>query len=265
MMAAALFPKKKRDLNMRALIGFSAALGLALAGEARAADWYTGVPTDGPVKPASPTVAIDVAIDGTSQKALSGALIGTIAPFGSLDQSGMRIRLAGLGGVYSYISGQAGLGRVRGTLEDGSFMAGYEWVMKKATVAVYGGADVMNSSLSPDDPYNPAKGLRAGFKMGVEAYVTPTDFTMISGVASYSTNNNSYYGRLKFGMALAERLYIGPEVVALGDNFFQQWRFGGHVSGIRFGILQMGASAGFLNDRVRGAGLYGILESRLTF
>ena len=81
----------------------------------------------------------------------------------------------------------------------------------------------------------------------------------------YSTNNSAYYGRLKFGMAFAERVYVGPEVVALGDNFFQQFRVGGHLSGLQFGAIQMGVSAGFLADRVRGAGVYGILESRVTF
>jgi len=250
---------------MRALLGVLFALMLTAGFEARAADWYTGVPTDAPPRPASPSVAIDFAVDGTSQRAVSGALIGTIAPFTPLDRTGLRIRLAGVGGVYNYLSSTPGLGRVHGSLEDGSFMVGYEWVTKKATIALFGGLEVMNSSLSPNDPANTVKGLRGGFKMGVDFYVTPTDFTMVSGVAYYSTNHNAYYGRLKFGMAIADQLYIGPEVLALGDDFYQQWRIGGHVSGIRFGALQMGVSGGFLNDRVRGAGMYGIFESRLTF
>jgi hypothetical protein len=247
---------------MRAWIGFSLAVAMATVCEARAADWYTGVPGDGP---SSPRVAIDVAIDGTSKRALSGVLIGTIAPFAPLDQSGVRLRVGGLGGAYNYIPSTPGLGRVHGAMEGGSFMAGYEWVAERATIAVFGGAEITNTSLSPNDPNNVVKGLRGGLKFGVDFYVTPTDFTMISGVAYYSTNFNAYYGRLKFGMAIANHVYVGPEALALGDDFFQQWRMGGHVTGLRLGILQMGASAGFLNDRVRGAGAYGILDSRIAF
>jgi hypothetical protein len=246
-------------------VGWCIALALALVcSSAEAADWYTGLPSDGPASNA-PRVAIDIAIDGTSQRSLAGAMIGTIAPFAPLDRTGMRIRIAGLGGTYSYISSAPGVGRVYGTLADGSFMAGYEWVLKRATIAIYGGPEITSNRLSEYDPTNSVKGTRFGFKMGVEFFVEPTDNTMLSGVASYSTNNDAYYGRLKFGFAFADHLYIGPEIIALGDDYFQQWRFGGHVSGLRLGMMQLGVSGGFLNDRVRGAGMYGVLETRFTF
>ena len=250
---------------MRAWTILSFAVAMAMGCEARAADWYTGVPTDGPSTPPSPRVAVDVSLDATSQRGFSAAMIGTIAPFAPLDHSGMRLRVAGLGGVYNYVSSTPGLGRVYGAMESGSFMAGYEWVTNRASIAVFGGVEIVNSSLSPNDPANTVKGLRGGAKLGVDFYVTPTDLTMISGVVSYSSNHNSYYGRLKFGMAVNNHVYVGPEVVALGDDYFQQWRIGGHVTGLQFGVLQLGASVGFLNDRVRGAGVYGSVDSRLTF
>jgi len=254
---------------MRVFPGFKVALALAaatpLGPKAQAADWYTGVPTDGPPAPKAPRAAIDIAIDATSQRALSGALIGTIAPFSPMDRSGMRLRLGGLAGTYVYSSGDPFLGEVHGTIIGGAFLVGYEWVFKRATVALYAGGEFVNTSLSPNDPNNTAKGGSGGVKIAADFFVTPTDETMLAGVLSYSTNFNSYYGRLKFGFAFAERIYAGPEVVVLGDNFFQQWRLGGHVSGLRFGALQFGAAVGFLNDRVRGGGVYGTLDTRVTF
>lgn len=254
---------------MRASSIFFLALAFAMAttpgASARAADWYTGVPTDGPPAPKAPRVAIDIAIDGTSQRALSGALIGTIAPFAPMDRSGMRVRLSGLAGTYVYAPANPFLGEVHGTIVGGAFLVGYEWVFRRATVGLYAGGEVVNNTISPDDPNNSAKGGSGGLKIAADFYVTPTDETMIAGVLSYSTNYNSYYGRLKFGMALADHIYVGPEVVALGDNFFQQWRLGGHVTGLRFGMLQFGAAVGFLNDRVRGGGIYGTLDTRVTF
>jgi hypothetical protein len=232
---------------------------------AKAADWYTGVPTDGPAESRAPRASIDVTFDGTSQAAYSGVVIGTIAPFAPMDRSGFRLRASGIVGAYSYYPSNFFLGKVNGVLVGGAFLMGYEWVFKGATVAVFGGAEVLNTSISPNDPNNQAKGTSAGFKIATDFYVTPTDTTMVSGVLSYSTNFNSYYGRVKFGMSLADRIYVGPEFGALGDNFFQQWRIGAHITGLRFGLAQFGGAIGFLNDRVRGGGLYGTLDTRLAF
>lgn len=239
------------------------AISMTIGMSARAADWYTGVPTDGPPLPKAPRATIDVALDGTTQAAFSAAVIGTIAPFTPLDRSGFRLRASGIVGTYSYDS--TTVGKVNGNLIGGAFLMGYEWVFKRATVALYAGADVVNTTISPDDPNNQAKGTSMGLKLATDFYVTPTNQTMIAGVFSYSTNFNSYYSRLKFGMAFADRIFVGPEIGALGDNFFQQWRIGGHVTGVRMGMMQFGAALGFLNDRVRGGGLYGTLDSRVTF
>jgi hypothetical protein len=247
------------------ILAIAVALATAFCGFARAADWYTGVPTDGPPESKPPRATIDIALDGTSQQALSGALIGTIAPFAPMDRSGMRVRGSVLGGSYFYNAGAPVFGRVHGTLINGSFLVGYEWVTSRATVALYAGVEAVNTSISPNDPSNTVKGGRAGVKLATDFYVLPTDNMMLAGVASYSSNFNSYYGRLKFGFSIGDRIYIGPEVAALGDNFFQQWRVGGHLSGLRYGMMQFGAAVGFLSDRVRGGGVYGTLDTRITF
>lgn len=244
-----------------ALASLLCAASLAPGAGARAADWYTGNPEDGP---RGPRAAIDIAVDGTSQSAFSAAVIGTIAPFTPADRTGWRLRASGLVGAYSYESDTVGW--VRGNLTGGSLLMGHEWLFRRGSVAVYGGADVMRNSISPNDPKNQAKGVSVGFKLAADFYVNPTPATLVAGVVSYSTNFNSYYSRLKFGLAaFGPRIYVGPEVGALGDNFFQQWRVGGHVTGMRYGLMQFGAALGFLSDRVRGAGLYTTVDSRVTF
>lgn len=241
-----------------------AAISMGLGTASRAADWYTGVPGDGPPAPRAPRAAIDLALDGTTQSAFSAAVIGTIAPFTPADRTGYRLRVSGIVGGYMYDSTDAG--RINGNLVGGAVLMGYEWVFKRGTVAVYGGADVMKTTISPDDPKNQAKGLSVGLKLATDFFFRPTAATMLAGVFSYSTNFNAYYSRLKFGVnAFGPHIYVGPELGALGDNFFQQWRIGGHVTGVRLGVMQFGAALGFLNDRVRGAGLYGTVDSRVTF
>ena len=239
-------------------------LGALQASPASAADWYTGAPVIGVAAPrASFGVAIDTAITVDSKDSKYATLIGTIAPFTDFDQSGTRLRIGGVVGQYSYDS--ANVGRVKGTQEDGTFMVGYEWVARRFSVAAYVGGDINNNSLSVYDANNKAQGTAYGVKVAVDFNFRPTDDLMLAGVGSYSTAHNSYYARIKGGFAVLPEIFVGPEALFLGDDFFRQWRAGGHVTGARLGPLQFGVSGGFLNDRVRGTGVYGILDARAAF
>ena len=216
-----------------------------------------------PIAPPKFGVAIDAAVTADTKDSKFATVIGTIAPFGNLDQSGMRLRLGGVVGQYAYTNST--LGRVNGTQEDGSFMIGYEWVGRKGSFGVYGGADFNNNKTDKYDSANSSVGQATGAKIAIDFNYRPTDYTMFSGVASFSSAHNAYYSRLKAGYAIAPQVFIGPEAIFMGDDFFKQWRIGGHVTGAKFGILQVGASAGVLVDKVRGTGMYGILDARVGF
>lgn len=235
----------------------------ALPAQPVAQEWYTGAQgqRSGPTFGAS----IDASLTGTTRNSMHGSLIGTIAPFSKLDETGMRLRLGGLLGNYSYVSVTPGVGSVTGREASGSLMAGYQWVTRNATFAIYLGADVQDRTLSKVDPANKVTGTAFGFKTAVDFYMNPTTYTMMSGNITYSTVNNAYYTRLKAGMAITERIFIGPEVLFLGDNFYGQWRAGAHVSGAQIGPMQIGLSGGYVNDRRGGPGAYGILDARLGF
>ena len=271
---------------------------------ASATDWYTGSPTSQPAGAASyisffdqsaptpsyapiatepvvsagpaladtyPTstggsigVALDVAVTADTKGSKFVTLIGTIAPFAGFDQSGMRLRLGGVLGQYSYVGGN-GIGRVTGTQMDGSFMVGYEWVTRRASFGVYGGVDMNNNKIDKYDSANNSTGQATGAKIAIDFNYRPTDYTMFSGVASFSSAHNAYYARFKAGYSIGQQVYVGPEAIFMGDDFFKQWRIGGHLTGAKFGILQVGASAGVLVDKVRGTGMYGILDARVGF
>jgi hypothetical protein len=238
------------------------AAGAAASG-ARAADWYTGAPR--PAAASAPSVALDLSLSATTQNSMHGAVIGTIAPFGDFERSGMRTRLSSILGGYEYIATTAGVGRVTGSQVGGSFLAGYEWVARTATVAVWGGVDVMNTRLDKADPLNETQGMAVGFKAGVDFYVNPTPYTMISGNLSFSTANAAYFTRFKAGMAIAQGVYVGPELLMLGDNFYSQIRVGAHVTGFRIGPVQFGLAGGLVQDAVRGGGAYATFDTRVAF
>lgn len=274
------------------------ALAVMAPGAAGATDWYTGAPgsqsaaptayiaafpppTDpvyassyGPSKgydvvetprPAKEKfgAAVDAALTADTKGSRFASVIGTIAPFSGLDESGLRLRLGGVVGQYSYTSST--VGKVTGTQADASFMIGYEWVTARASFGVYGGANYDDNKIDKTDTANSSVGRGTGLKVAVDFNYRPTEFTMFAGVASFSTVHSAYYARLKAGYALAPQIYVGPEAIFMGDDFFSQWRVGLHMTGAKFSMLQLGASAGVLVDKVRGSGLYGILDARLGF
>jgi hypothetical protein len=223
-----------------------------------------GEPYVAPAPKSSFGVAIDTAITADTLGSTFVTAIGTIAPFSGFDESGLRLRISGVAGRYSYTGGGA-VGYVQGTQTDASVMVGYEMVTPRASVAFYAGLDFNNNQTDKYDPNNASVGQATGAKVALDFNYRPTNYTMFSGVASYSTAHSAYYVRLKGGYAIWPTVYIGPEALFMGDNFFSQWRLGGHITGATFGMLQLGASAGVLVDKVRGTGAYGILDARVGF
>ncbi len=250
---------------MRPRVGLTGLLLLcALSPEVHGQEWYTGA-RDPRQPDASYGAAIDASLTATTKQTAHTSLIGTIAPFSKLDESGMRLRLGGLLGSYNYVSIAPGVGKVTGREASGSLLGGYEWVTKNATFAIYLGGEIQNRTLSKPDPSNSVVGTSYGFKASVDFYMNPTSYTMVSGNLTYSSNNNAYYSRIKAGMAVTERIFVGPEVLVLGDNFYGQWRAGAHITGAKLGPMQFGVSGGYVHDRRQGAGAYGILDARLGF
>lgn len=228
---------------------------------AASADWYTGVKSSEP--DFSNNIVLDASVTVTNQGSKFGDLSATVSPMGSLSETGMRVRVDGMVGEYQY-KDEKGVS-ITGRQEQGSALVGYEWVSRNFTYAVYGGIAAQNDSLSPADPNNSVQGSHIGLKISGEFYDNRNKNTLLSGYASYSTNSSSYYLRLKYGWAVGERLFLGPEVMALGNSFYQQWRLGMHLTGFKMGPVQLGVSAGYLNDAKLGSGLYSVVDGRIAF
>ncbi len=245
-----------------ALVPFAYALLLMSVVPAAAADWYTGA------KPQQPSedwiVSVDTSTDITTQSSYFGDVLVTAAPVGVLSETGLRIRADGLGGVYSYYS-QTSNQTIHGRQEGGSALLGYEWVSSSTVFAAYIGADIRNNTLSYADPGNPVIGTSVGAKGQLEFYTKPSVNTVLEANASYATNKTAYFARLRGGYLIGPDLYVGPELVALGDSFFNQERIGAQISGFRAGPLHFGFAAGYLYDRVRGSGAYTTVDARVGF
>jgi len=236
-------------------------LGLVCSGSALADGWYTSaarvVPRDDWI------VAIDASGTASSNHADFAYAAATIALGGTLQQSGFRLKLEGLGGSYGYA--QSPGETAQGKQYEGGALFGYRQVWNNATIAYYVGANVRENTIPATDPANTALGTRVGFKTAIDAYANPTSLTMLSAYGSYSTAYDGYYARFRAGYSVFGIGYLGPEAAFLGDDFYGQTRVGAHFSGVRVGALQFGVSGGYARDRAYKDGYYGTLELRAGF
>jgi hypothetical protein len=253
-------PATQRFVSAGAAAAFQ--LLVLQSGAANAADWYTGA------APARPNdnwiVAVDASASATSTGSQFVASSATIAAQGSLLASGARLRVEGIAGTYRFDSSVPGQ-QSKGQQVEGGILGGYEWVTPLSAFAAFGGVSVRDSQFSDNAPSHAANGTMVGYKGVLEYFGRPTDRTMVSAYGSYSTNYNAYYTRFRWGVMPAGQFYVGPEVSALGDDFFREWRFGAHLTGMPIGPFQFGVSAGYLLDKGGKGGGYGTLDVRAVY
>jgi hypothetical protein len=177
-----------------------------------------------------------------------------------VDNEGFALKVMFGGGSYRYISGALGNAEISGRQLAAAVMPGWRFVRGKFIAVIYGGLDVQNHRLSPDDPSAGLRGGYAGLRTNVELWYEPTPSTMIAADGSISTIGASYNARAAFGWRLFNRYYLGPEVhgFAAGDNY-RQFRVGAHVTGLKTEWFEWSAGLGWATDSDARDGLYGKL------
>ena len=203
-------------------------------------------------------------VSDASKHSYSGIVGALIAPFKDLDTSGLRFWLVGEGGVYKYPASNE---MIRGTFESGDAMAGYAFEGDFYSVNLLAGFNAINHTLSNVDPENKVQGTAFGVKVRADAWVNPTPKTLTYGEAEYSTAFRTYFTKAKFGYDFTEgkEIFVGPEFAVLGDERFNQWRIGAHLTQMKFGKVQVDVSAGYANDSIVGSGAYGTIEFSTHF
>lgn len=245
----------------RSLLPLVAAFAAAACPPALAADWYTGAAV---VEPRDAwIVAIDSSATLSSQGSQFAMATVTAAPVSSLVQSGLRLRFDGLLG--SYRTGVGGGRSVIGDQEEVAALAGYAWVWPEAVFSAFVGLNLRRNELLQLDAGVPSDRTEVGLKTALDYYARPTVGTMVHATGSYSTTFNAYYGRVRGGIAAFAGGYVGPEFALLGDDYYRQWRVGAHLSGMQFGPVQFGLSAGYLHDHAQKGGLYTTVDMRTGF
>lgn len=200
-------------------------------------------------------------VSKSSYGGLAGAII---APVNDLDTSGLRFFVLGEAGTYKY---PVDPGSIRGTYTSGDLLVGYAFEGDNYSINLLAGGNAANHMLSAIDVENSVQGTAFGGKVRADAWVNPTPKTLVYGEADYSTAFRTYYAKAKLGYDVTndKQIFIGPEVAALGNERFDQWRLGAHVTQLKIGKIQADISGGYAHDSIVGNSAYGSIEFSKNF
>src|SRR3954447_26619030 len=210
-------------------------------------------------------ISFDSSLDVTSRKSASATGSLTVSPYGTLDANAVMFRVEGTIGKYRYANGDPPPAFVNGRSIDASALLGLQVVHENLTAAVFLGWNSQSNKIFITDPENPTSGTKTGLKGVIELAYNPSDHTLVQGSFGLSRANHAYRVDLKSGYQLIPNLYVGPQVVFQGDDYFRQWKFGAYASGLKVGSVELGVAAGFLHDAKQGNGAYFQISSGLRF
>eukprot|EP00439_Symbiodinium_sp_Y106_P090063 s1_g2599.t1 len=161
---------------------------------------------------------------------------------GDLGTSGGVLRAHIAGGQYDYTNGNVAGNNVDGDQYSLDLLVGYRMVDENQTVAIYAGVAAEDHDLSPNDTSNNVNGDEYGAKILLDTNFNTKGDLGIDFNASYSTVFDTYYSSLTLPYRF-DGFSIGPEVVALGNEQFDQQRFGAAAS-IDIGGFKLGVDGG---------------------
>ena len=176
---------------------------------------------------------------------------------GGLDSDGFTFKALLSGGSYRYISGALGNVEVTGRELAAQFMPG--WHFKFAgglELRIFGGLDVQNHKLMPDDPSSGLRGQDYGARGAFDLWYEPTPLTMVAIDGALSSIDHQYSLRGALGMRVFDWFYAGPEVQRFNSEGYQQTRFGVHVTALRTSFGEWSAAAGYGFDTGDRNGAY---------
>ncbi len=183
------------------------------------------------------------------------------APQG-LGQSGFALKAITGAGRYSYASGSA---EITGRNLMAAFMPGWHVKLETSEITIFAGFDAQQHRLKPYDPTSHVHGTHLGWRTEIDYWSEPSPNLMLNGSGAVTTVNAGFWARAAFGWRLFDSAWIGPEISALGDASYRQFRVGAHVTSFKAGPLEWSAGLGFVEDSDHRSGGYariGLLARR---
>jgi hypothetical protein len=188
----------------------------------------------------------------------------TFAPYGNLNTSGLRLWIYGESGTYRYFSDPTST--VRAAEQLGDVLVGYGFSGETYSLNLFIGANVDDQKLFSPDPENPVQGTKFGAKIRAEFWTHPTSWSLICAEADYSTAFQRYHVLGQFGFETFRKgIFLGPEISIMGNEQYNQWRVGAHLTAVHQQYGEVNLSVGYANTSDFRSGAYGMLELNVRF
>lgn len=175
-------------------------------------------------------------------------------------------RLVGFSGQYRYSSTISSQGWVDGDYTGLEALVGYQKVFTALTLRGYAGLDYEGHQLSPSNQYDGNSGGHVGGKVRVDL---ETDFAMpnyFNLIATYGTARDRYWVRGRAGHDFSG-FVVGPELIATGDHYAHEERYGVFVNVRRMLPAMLSISVGQARSPANSAYVtpYATAEFSMTF
>jgi hypothetical protein len=209
-----------------------------------------------------PRISLQSSSDFASYGAFYTDLTAMFSPFGSLWERGWRVEAIASARRYSVLySGEKRIGL--DTTLDG--LIGYQFTANGWSLLVAAGPSMIDTHLYAAPGFSRSNTMKVGLKVLSSVYANPTSNTMVYAQAHYNTGSEFFYLQAKTGIAIAQNLFVGPEVAYSGSWTYDQVRLGAHLTGFTFVGLNSGVSLGFVRDSNYGKGFYTGLNLQASF
>jgi hypothetical protein len=182
----------------------------------------------------------------------------SVAPFGGIQEDGLRLRAVGGYGAYSY-SGPRAAGltsqvvKFHGTSTFTDLLVGYHKQLGPVTVKAFGGLMGADHRLNPDDPETGIRGAGFGGKVALETWWTISDAAWSSVDVSWGSLHHTYATRARLGWRVLPALSAGLEAGAAGNVEGDVVRGGAFVR-YEWSGGEVSVSGGASNDKLLEAG-----------
>ena len=177
----------------------------------------------------------------------------TVAPFASIQEDGLRLRVVGGYGAYGY-SGPRAVGvtsqtvSFKGTVAFTDALIGYQKQLGPLTVKVFAGLSAAQYRVEPDDPETTVRGPGVGGKAVLEAWWNIGERAWSSVDVSWGSLHDSYAARSRLGWRFVPAFSAGLEAGGFGNRECDVVSVGGFLR-YEWEGGELSASGGLSNDR----------------
>lgn len=212
---------------------------------------------------------LESSVGATSRRDAVGYAAITHAPFGVLNQSGVRLKMEGYEFAYRFRQHSDNFPHtvtfLHGHNTEIEAFVGYECVTETLNVAGFLGLDHQSSTPSNDSPVNAKLHVQTGADFSTEIDYHPAGSVSFGFDGSYSTVGSFVVTQANVGIEAASNIVVGPEFTYQSSKSFHERRFGARIGPLEIGALTITVTSGFAHAKSNGKGAYGAIESSFRF